>query len=123
VTTGGGHPAVPPDPARGPARHDIPAIDEAALAAARAADLLLAAAGERGIARWERYLAPLPDALRDGDLRELRAAARSGRAAFGPKDSVLDALPADLAIAFRDALDVLLRRIARRDAEVGPRGG
>ncbi len=123
MTTGGGDPAVRPATARGPARHDIPVIDEAALAAARAADRLLEVARARGILRWELYLAPIPDALRDGDLRELRAAARTGRAAFGPKDSVLDALPADLAVAFRDALDVLLRRIARRDAEVGTRGG
>jgi hypothetical protein len=121
VTTGG-RPASSPGSVRGPARHDIPAIDEAALAAARAADVLLDAASSRGIARWERYLAPIPDALRDGDLRDLRAAARTGRSAFGPKDSVLDALPAAQAIAFRDALDVLLKRIARYEAEVGPRG-
>ena len=108
--------------ARGPARHDLPAIDDAALAAAWAADRLLVAARERGIARWERYLAPIPDALRDGDLRELRAAARTGRAAFGPRDSLLDALPTDRVLAFHDALDVLLRRIAVHDAEVGPRG-
>lgn len=120
MTTGGGTPAA--GSARGPARHDIPAIDEAALAAARAADVLLESARTRGIARWERYLAPIPEALRDGDLRDLRAAARSGRSAFGPKDSVLDALPFAPCIAFRDVLDVLLKRIARYEAEVGPRG-
>jgi hypothetical protein len=120
VTDGGGRPA--PGLARGPARHDIPSIDEAALAAARAADVLLDAARTRGVARWERYLAPIPEALRDGDLRELRAAARSGRSAFGPKDSVLDALPFAPCIVFRDALDVLLKRIARYETEVASRG-
>jgi hypothetical protein len=119
VTTGGGTPT--PGAWRGPARHDIPSIDEAALAAARAADVLLEEAGTRGIARWERYLAPLPEMLRDGDLRDLRAAARTGRSAFGPKDSVLDALPTAPCIAFRDALDVLLKRIARYEAETGSR--
>jgi hypothetical protein len=104
-----------PSRARGPSRHEIPRIDEAALRAARLADPLLAAARERGLARWERYLAPIPEALRDGDLRDLRAAARSSRAAFGPKDSIADALPADLWIPFRDAIDDLVRRIARFD--------
>jgi len=121
VTTGR-TPAAPPGSIRGPARHELPAIDEAALAAARAADVLLDAARARGVTRWERYLTPLPEALRDGDLRDLRAAARTGRSAFGPKDSVLDALPTAPAIAFRDALDVLLRRIARHEAEMGSRG-
>jgi hypothetical protein len=104
-----------PSRVRGPSRHEIPRIDEAALRAARLADPLLATARERGFARWERYLAPIPDALRDGDLHALRAAARSSRAAFGPKDSIADALPADLWIPFRDAIDVLIRRIARFD--------
>jgi hypothetical protein len=120
VTTGGTWSAA--RSAHGPARHDIPAIDEAALAAARAADVLLEGARTRGIARWERYLAPIPEALRDGDLRDLRAAARSGRSAFGVKDSVLDALPHADCIAFRDALDVLLKRVARYEAEAAPRG-
>ena len=120
MTTGDAGPAA--RTVRGPARHDIPAIDEAALAAARAADALLDAARSRGTARWERYLAPIPEALRDGDLRDLRAAARTGRSAFGPKDSVLDALPFTACIAFRDSLDLLLRRIARYEAEVAPRG-
>ena len=102
-----------PERGRGPSRHEIPRIDEAALRAARLADPVLALARERGLARWERYLAPLPDALRDGDLRDMRAAARASRAAFGPKDSIADALPADLWVPFRDAIDELIRRIAR----------
>jgi len=121
VTADPGRPTTPGS-VRGPARHDIPAIDEAALAAGRAADVLLDAARARGSARWERYLAPIPEALFDGDLRDLRAAARSGRSAFGPKDSVMDTLPTAPCIAFRDALDVLLKRIARYEAETGSRG-
>lgn len=99
----------------GPARHEVPAVDDAALVAAQAADRLLAAARELGFERWERYLAPLPDRLRDGDLRDLRAAAMRARAAYGPKDSVRDALPADVTEPFLDALDRLLRVLARRD--------
>jgi len=98
------------------ARHEIPDVDAAALEAARAADRLLAAAREHGTERWVRYLAPLPDRLRDDPLRDLRAAARIGRAAFGPKDSIRDALPADLTEPFLDRIDRLLKAIARHDA-------
>lgn len=101
--------------ARGPARHERPAIDEAALVAARAADRLLAAARERGLARWVAYLEPLPDHLRDDELADLRRTAMRARAAYGPKDSVRDALPADVTEPFLDAVDRLLRVIARRD--------
>lgn len=102
---------------REPGRHELPAIDDAGLAAARAADRLLAAARLAGNARWEAFLAPLPERLEDGPPSDLRAAARRGRAAFGPKDSIADALPYGDAMAFRDALDVLLRLLSRRDAE------
>jgi hypothetical protein len=99
----------------GPPRHAIPAIDDAALIAARQAELLLAAARSSGIARWETYLAPLPDRFRDGDIRDIRAAAMRARAAYGPKDSVRDALPAELTEPFLDAVDRLLKAIARHD--------
>jgi hypothetical protein len=99
----------------GPARHELAALDEAGLAAARHADRLLAAATTLGFERWERFLAPLPDLLRDGDLRELRAAAVRSRAAFGPKDSVRDVLPAEVTEPFLEAVDRLLRLLARRD--------
>ncbi len=102
---------------RGPSRHEIPAIDEAALRAARLADPLLAYVREMGLARWEKVLAPIPDALRDGTLTELRTAARTARAAFGTKDSLADAVPSALWIPFRDAVDSLLRALARRDAD------
>ena len=52
-----------PKPAS-PARHELPAIDDAALTAARGADRLLAAAREIGSERWSAFLAPLPEWLR-----------------------------------------------------------
>jgi hypothetical protein len=102
--------------AREPGRHELPEIDEAALVAARCADRLLAAARELGSARWEAFLAPLPERLRDAPPSELRAVARRGRAAFGAKDSIADVLPWEDAIAFRDALDRLAKLLARREA-------
>jgi hypothetical protein len=102
--------------AAGPARHELPVVDEAALAAARDLDRLIAAAGALGFERWERYLSPLAEPLRDGSLRETRSAALRARAAYGPKDSVRDALPADVTEPFLDAIDRLLKILARRDA-------
>jgi len=99
-----------------PARHELPVIDAAALAAARAADLMLARARELGLERWERHLAPLPDQLRDAPLTGLRTAARRARAAFGPKDSIRDALPADLTEPFLALLDRLIRELNRHAA-------
>lgn len=99
----------------GPWRHEVPAIDEAALVAARHADRLLAAAEERGITRWAAYLQPMPDRLRDGDLRDVRLAAMRARAAYGPKDSIRDALPAELTEPFLEAIDRLLKALARRE--------
>ena len=103
------------DPARTvvPARHQYPVIDDLGLVAARHADRLLVAARERGHARWTSYLEPLPDRLRDDDLRGLRAAALRARAAYGPKDSIRDALPEDLTEPFLEAIDRLLREINR----------
>ncbi|MEA2536024.1 MAG: hypothetical protein QOF11_258 [Chloroflexota bacterium] len=98
-----------------PARHEVPAIDELALAAARAGDVILAAAEERESARWTRELGRIPDALRDGDLRDVRRAAVRARAAYGPKDSVRDALPPDATEPFLVAIDRLIRELARYD--------
>lgn len=100
---------------RSPARHERPEIDEAALAAARHADRLVAAARDLGIARWETFLAPLPDRLRDDEPAALRKTALRVRAAYGPKDSVRDALPAELTEPLLDAIDRLLRELARRE--------
>ncbi len=102
--------------ARPPGRHELPEIDDAGLAAARCADRLLSAARELGSARWESFLAPLPERLRDAPPAELRAVARRGRAAFGAKDSIADVLPWEDALAFRDAIDRLLKVLARHEA-------
>lgn len=100
----------------GLARHEQPAIDEAALAAARAADRLLEAARTAGLARWTAYLEPLPELLRDGAIADLRRVALRVRAAYGPKDSIRDALPAEVTEPLVDAADRLLRALARHEA-------
>jgi len=99
----------------GPARHERPAIDEAALAAARDADRVLAAVQAAGDARWSTFLAQLPDRLRDAPIDELPGVARRCRAAFGPKDSIREIVPAELTEPFLASLDRLLRALARRD--------
>ena len=104
-------------PRRGPARHERPAIDEAALVAARAADRLLDDARARGATRWVTYLEPLPDHLRDGDLADLRRIALRARAAYGPKDSIRDMLSREVTEPFLDAIDRLLRVIAKREVQ------
>jgi hypothetical protein len=98
---------------RGPARHERPVIDEAALAAARNADRLLEDARARNAARWEEFLAPLPGQLRDVGIADLRRVALRARAAYGPKDSIRDVLSAELTEPFLTALDRLLKVLAR----------
>lgn len=98
-------------------RHELPALDEAAMAAARAADRLLEAASSAGTERWRAVLAPLPAHLRDDPPGALVTTARRARAIYGPKDSIRDALPDELTLPFRDALDRLLRELARLEAE------
>lgn len=95
------------------ARHELSAIDDLGLAAARHADRLLAVAHERGADRWAAFLAPLPDRLRDEELPALRATAVRARAAYGAKDSIRDALPAELTEPFLESIDRLLREINR----------
>jgi hypothetical protein len=95
-------------------RHEEPAVDEAALAAARHADRLLEAARAARLDRWAAFLAPLPDRLRDEPVDALRATAMRARAAFGPKDSIHDVLPDELTLPFREATDRLLTVLARR---------
>jgi hypothetical protein len=102
-----------------PPRHETPEIDAAALEAARAADRLLEAAVAAGSERWTRYLAAVPDRLRDDPVTALRATARAGRSAFGPKDSIRDALPAELTEPFLVAIDRLLKLIARWEVHRG----
>jgi hypothetical protein len=103
----------------GPARHERPDIDEAALRAARAADRVLEAADAVGSRRWSDYFAPIPDRLRDDDLRDLRATAQRARAAYGPKDSIREAVPPDVTEPLLDAIDRLLKTMARREAAGG----
>jgi hypothetical protein len=103
--------------AAGPARHERPAIDEAALAAARDAERLLRAAQEKGNSRWEKFLAEVPDQLRDAGIPELKGIARRARAAYGPKDSIRESLPPEMTEPFLDHLDRLLKAIARDELE------
>lgn len=100
---------------RGPARHELPAVDEAALIAARHADRVVAAAAASSADRWARYFDAMPDRLRDDEPRSLRQVALRARAAYGPKDSVRDALPADVTEPFLEAIDRLLKQLNRRD--------
>jgi hypothetical protein len=102
----------------GAARHELPEIDAAALAAARATDRALAAARAMGADRWARYLAPLPDRLRDDPIASLRSVARLTRSAYGPKDSIRDALPEDVTEPLLLATDRLLKALARHDLEM-----
>ena len=99
-----------------PARHEVPELDNLALDAARAADRLFVAARDAGLERWVRHFAALPDRLRDEPIAGLRSVARSGRAAYGSRDSVRDALPAALTEPFLEATDRLLKALARWEA-------
>ena len=60
---------------------------------------------------------PLPDRLRDEDLAGLRSTAMRARAAYGPKDSVREALPSELTEPFLEAIDRLTRAINRELAK------
>ena len=100
-----------------PARHECPEVDEAALAAARTADKLLECAGTRGSKRWADFLAPVPEQLRDAGIGELGKVALRARAAYGPKDSIREALPLELTEPFLDQLDRLRKALARELAE------
>jgi hypothetical protein len=81
------------------------------------ADRLLAAPRAVGVARWTAYLEPLPERFRDASVPEVRSVALRARAAYGPKDSIRDALPAELTEPFREAVDRLLKVLARNDLE------
>jgi hypothetical protein len=100
-----------------PARHERPAIDEAALIAARAADKVLDSALDRGSQRWVNLFATVPDQLRDAGLKELRTVSMRARAAYGAKDSIREYLPADVTEPFLVELDRLMKLLARDAAE------
>jgi hypothetical protein len=101
---------------RGPARHELPAVDEAGLIAGRHADRLVAAAEEAGATRWLRYFEGMPDRLRDDEPRSLRQVALRARAAYGPKDSVRDALPPEVTEPFLESIDRLIKQLNKRDS-------
>jgi len=97
----------------GPARHERPVIDEAALTAARSAERLLEAARARSATRWEEFLAPVPGLLRDVAIADLRRVSMRARAAYGPKDSIRETFAAELTEPFLTDLDRLLKALAR----------
>ena len=101
---------------RVPPRHELPEIDGPAFEAAAAVDRLLAEARERESERWIRYFAALPDRLRDDPVTGLRAAARVVRSAYGPKDSVRDALSPEVTEPALAAADRLLKAIGRYES-------
>src|SRR5262245_1608479 len=103
------------DPRRWPLRHEMAAVDEAGLAAARFADRVIAAARSVGADRWVAYFEPMADRLRDDEPRGLRQVALRARAAYGPKDSVRDVLPEDVTEPFLQSIDRLLKQLNRRD--------
>jgi hypothetical protein len=103
-------------PRGGPARHEVPDIDAAALAAAVFAERAYRTADELGIDRWAGFLEPFPERLRDAPVQDLRLIARQVRAAYGPRDSIRDALPAEATEPLLDAVDRLLKAIARFEA-------
>lgn len=104
---------------RGPSRHERPEIDAAALEAARAVERASTACCAVGADRWVGYFAAIPDGLRDAPLDELRGVALRARAAFGPKDSILEILGPDVTEPLRESIDRLLRLLAREAARVG----
>ena len=57
----------------------------------------------------------MADRLRDDEPRGLRQVALRARAAYGPKDSVRDALPEEVTEPFLEAIDRLLKQLNRRE--------
>jgi hypothetical protein len=80
---------------------------------------MVAAARDVGAERWLAYFDPLPDRLRDDDFADLRKTAMRARSAYGPKDSVRDALPWEVTEPFLEAIDRLLKELAKRDVAGG----
>lgn len=74
---------------------------------------MLEAARARGLTRWEEFLAQIPGLFRDAAISDLRRVAMRARAAYGPKDSIREMLPADLTEPFLTDLDRLLKALAR----------
>jgi hypothetical protein len=109
---------VPTPPGRaghGPLRHEMPAVDEAALAAARLADRVVSAARTSNADRWVAYFEPLTERLRDDEPLGLRQVALRARAAYGPKDSIRDVVPREVSEPFLEAVDRLIKQLNRRE--------
>ena len=100
----------------GPPRWQDPQLDEAALDVARRVRVAVASLRRGGHERWASFLEPLLPALEDGDRADLLVAARRARAAFGARDSVLDAAPDPEMLGLRDAVDRLQLLLERRRA-------
>ena len=100
-----------------PARHEAPDIDATALEAARAADRALAAARAFGNDRWARYLAPCRIVCVTIRSPGWPGVARRPRSAYGPKDSIRDALPEDVTEPLLVAIDRLLKALARHELD------
>ena len=99
------------------ARWQDPALDEQALAVAAGLRGALGALREAEHDRWVAWFEALLPVFEDGDVAALRTAARRARAAFGAKDSVVDAwADADAALRLRDAIDRLQRSLDARAA-------
>ncbi len=101
--------------AAGAPRWQDPELDEAALVVARRTRDVLDALRPLDQQRWLTFLEPLVPAFEDGDRVDLQAAARRARAAFGARDSLLDA-GVEQALPLRDAVDRLLLLLDRRRA-------
>jgi hypothetical protein len=102
-------------------RWQDPEFDAAALDVARRVRAALSALHVAGDTRWTAWFSALVPSLEDGGTREVAAAARRVRAAFGTADGVLDAWRDEDALRLRDATDDLLR-ILRSRAARGDRG-
>ncbi len=99
------------------ARWQDPGLDEQALAVAAGVRGALGVLREHGQERWVEWFEALLPVFEDGDVAALRIAARRARAAYGAKDSVVDAWPdQEAALRLRDAVDRLQRTLDQRAA-------
>ena len=71
-----------------------------------------------GNERWERYLERVPDRFRDDPLSGVRTTAQRVRAAYGPKDSIRDALPEAVTEPLLRATDRLIKAVRRWEANL-----
>jgi hypothetical protein len=67
--------------------------------------------------RWVDFLALVPEQLRDAGVGQLLVVAQRARAAYGPKDSIREALPMEFTEPFLVELDRLRKALVRELAE------